>query len=84
MTRMKPVLFLVALAGICYAEVGRIPLVRIQSRRERMMKDGSWPKYSKHRDAVRAASFLGKDPHVEPEKDYDDVNLSILILKIYV
>ncbi len=46
---MKVILIFAAILGVVLTEVYRIELKRIQSKRSKMMADGTWPAYVKYK-----------------------------------
>ena len=50
----------------------RVPLGRIESTRERMVRAGTWGEYARRKQALREAQFA-MNPGFQPTNDYDDV-----------
>jgi len=70
---MRSLLLLLAVLGFAAAAVFEIPVTRIQSRRSRLMRDGTWPVYRKVQEAIRVAR--SKDilkSGSQPVSDYGD------------
>uniref|UniRef100_A0A914WJ38 Peptidase A1 domain-containing protein n=1 Tax=Plectus sambesii TaxID=2011161 RepID=A0A914WJ38_9BILA len=67
---MKSVLVFAALLGVALAGVFQIELTKIQSKRMRMIADGTWPAYLKYKEFLRSS---GKAVVSQPANDYDDL-----------
>uniref|UniRef100_A0A1I7YIC7 Peptidase A1 domain-containing protein n=1 Tax=Steinernema glaseri TaxID=37863 RepID=A0A1I7YIC7_9BILA len=50
---MKTLVLLVALVGIAASAVFQTPLTRVESRRHKMMREGTFSTYLKHKEAMR-------------------------------
>jgi hypothetical protein len=61
--------------GVAAAAVFEIPVQRIQSRRSRLMRDGTWVAYRKHQEAIRLAlskAEMKTGSGSQPVSDYND------------
>ncbi|KAH7673127.1 aspartic protease precursor [Aphelenchoides avenae] len=67
-------LLMLALYGVASAGVFQVNLTRIQSRRSRMMAEGTYEEYRKLQEAHRvlAKTELAKGSGSQPVKDYSD------------
>lgn len=71
---MKSTLILLAMClAVAWAEF-KIPLKRIESRRERLTREGTWRQYREHKLRMRTQrQIFGKGDGDEDFHDYDDV-----------
>ncbi|KAK6757785.1 hypothetical protein RB195_015542 [Necator americanus] len=67
---------LLVLVGSAVARVHQIPLIRVESMRTKMIREGTWAKHVQMKEAARARPSkmfaLGNVEH-QPVKDYDDM-----------
>jgi hypothetical protein len=69
---MQGALVFAALLGVTLAGVFQIEVNKIQSKRNRMMVDGTWPAYLKYKEFLRN-SRGDKAVVSQPANDYDDL-----------
>ncbi|KAJ1367846.1 hypothetical protein KIN20_028849 [Parelaphostrongylus tenuis] len=55
---LRHLLAIFALAGCVMAGVHQVPLVKVESMRTKMMREGSWPRYVEMRNVARLARAM--------------------------
>uniref|UniRef100_A0A914XFV1 Peptidase A1 domain-containing protein n=1 Tax=Plectus sambesii TaxID=2011161 RepID=A0A914XFV1_9BILA len=68
---MRCAVVFAALLGVTFAGVFQMDLVKIQSKRMKMIADGTWPAYYEYKERLRARH--GKASSSQPVGDYDDL-----------
>jgi hypothetical protein len=63
-----PLLLLLAISATAFAEVFKVPLKHVESKRQRMMREGTWSAYVKQKQLTKAGTH-----DQQLQKDYDDM-----------
>ncbi|PIO73399.1 hypothetical protein TELCIR_04627 [Teladorsagia circumcincta] len=69
---MRLLLALVALVGCALAGVHQVRLVKIESQRTKMIREGTWSRHVQLKNMARARMPTANGPYQQRVKDYDD------------